>query len=45
MPIRIMGAKHEPVRPYLIQPQMEQLMINYASTEHIVTKLARFHIG
>ena len=45
VPVRIMGAKHEPVQPYLIQPQMEQLMINYAeSTEHIVTKLARFHI-
>lgn len=45
VPVRIMGAKHEPVQPYLIQPQMEQLMIDYArSTEHIVPKLARFHI-
>jgi Fic family protein len=45
VPVRIMGAQHEPVQPYLIQPKMEQLMIDFAeSTEHIVTKLARFHI-
>lgn len=45
VPVRIMGAYHEPVQPYMIQPSMEQLMSRYAeSTEHIVTKLARFHI-
>ena len=45
IPVRIMGAQLEPVHPYLIQPKMEQLMASYAeSTEHIVTKLARFHI-
>lgn len=45
VPVRIMGAQAEPVQPYLIQPCMEQLMLNYAeSTEHIVRKLARFHI-
>ncbi len=45
VPVRIMGAQHEPVQPYLIQPRMEQLMLSYAeSAEHIVTKLARFHI-
>lgn len=45
VPVRIMGAQHEPVQPYLIQPRMEQLMFSYAeSSEHIVTKLARFHI-
>ena len=45
VPVRIMGAQHEPVQPYLIQPKMEQLMIAFAeSAEHIVTKLARFHI-
>lgn len=43
--VRIMGAHNELVQPYLIQPRMEQLLYNYAeSTEHIVTKLARFHI-
>ena len=45
IPVRIMGAAHEPVQPYLIQPKMEQLLIDFKnSNEHIVTKLARFHI-
>lgn len=45
VPVRIMGAAHEPVQPYLIQPKMEQLLIDFKnSNEHIVTKLARFHI-
>ena len=43
--VLIMGAKHEPVQPYLIKPKMEQLLIDYQnSTEHIATKMARFHI-
>ena len=45
VPVRIMGAHHEPVQPYLIEPKMEQLLLEYAaSEEHIVTRLARFHI-
>lgn len=33
------------MQPYLIEPEMEQLLRDFAeSTEHIVTKLARFHI-
>lgn len=45
VPVRIMGAQTNPVQPYMIQPSMEQLMKRYAeSKEHIVTKLARFHI-
>lgn len=45
VPVRIMGAHHEPVQPYLIEPKMEQLLLDYAaSEEHVVTKLARFHI-
>ena len=45
VPVRIMGAHHEPVQPYLIEPRMEQLLLDYAaSEEHIVTRLARFHI-
>ena len=45
IPVRIMGAQHETAQPYLIQPKMEQLLLDYAnSSEHIVTKLARFHI-
>ena len=45
IPVKIMGAKHEPVQPYLIQPKMEQLLEAYRnSTEHIVPRLARFHV-
>ena len=45
VPVRIMGAHHETVQPYLIEPEMEQLLHDYQkSNEHIVTKLARFHI-
>lgn len=45
VPVRIMGAQHEPVQPYLIAPKMEQLLRDYDdSDEHIVTKLVRFHI-
>lgn len=45
IPVRIMGASHEPVQPYLIEPKMQQLLIDYnESEEHIITKLARFHI-
>lgn len=45
IPVRIMGAQHEPVQPYLIQPKLEQLLENYRnSTEHIIPRLARFHI-
>lgn len=45
IPVRILGARHEPVQPYRIAPEMERLLRDYAeNSEHIVTKLARFHI-
>lgn len=45
IPVRIMGAAHEPVQPYLIIPKMEELLAEYKnSKEDIVTKLAHFHI-
>ena len=45
VPVHIMGAHHEPVQPYLIVPRMEKLLQDYAqSDEHLVSKLARFHI-
>lgn len=45
VPVKIMGAVHEPVQPYLIIPQMEKLLENYkTSDEDFVTKLARFHL-
>ena len=45
VPVKIMGAKHEPVQSYLIQPKMEQLLEDYRNnTDHIISRLARFHI-
>lgn len=45
VPVRILGARHEPVQPYLIQPKMEQLLEAYAASEdHIIPRLARFHL-
>ncbi len=45
VPVKIMGAKHTPPQPYLVQPQMEALLIHYhESTEEITARLARFHI-
>ena len=45
VPVRIMGAKHEPVQPYLIEPKMEQLLQKYSKlSENIITRLAQFHI-
>ena len=45
VPVKIMGAVHEPVQPYLIVPQMERLLENYKSSDDdFVTKLARFHL-
>ncbi len=45
VPVKIMGAKHEPVQPYLIQPKLEQLLADYRNdTDHIIPRLARFHI-
>lgn len=45
VPVRIMGAKHIPPEPYLIEPQMNQLLSSLnKSKEDILTKLAMFHI-
>lgn len=46
VPVRIMGAKHEPVQPYLIDPKMNDLMRQYAADKrNIVEKLADLHIA
>lgn len=45
VPVRIMGVKHEPVQPYMIEPKMEELLKKFMEgKEHIITKLACFHI-
>lgn len=46
VPVRIMGAKNEPVQPYMIEPKMYELMQKYAADErNIVEKLADLHIA
>lgn len=45
IPVYIAGAKTTPVQPYLIAPNMEQLIADYQSgKEHIVSRLARLHL-
>ncbi|MGN0727030.1 MAG: Fic family protein [Anaerovoracaceae bacterium] len=45
VPVRILGAQHEPVQPYLISPMMEQLLTDYEESDaNIITRLVKFHI-
>lgn len=45
IPVRILGAAHEPAPPHLIAEKMVALLKSYGqSQENIITKLARFHI-
>ncbi len=46
VPVRILGAHHEPVQPYLIEPQMNELLQNFKNDNtNIAEKLALFHIN
>ena len=43
--VKIMGAKHEPISPYLIEPEIKKLIKEYnKSSENIIRKLAKFHL-
>jgi excisionase family DNA binding protein len=45
IPVKIMGAFHEPPQPYLIPVQMEQLVRESAhDKKHIIEKAALFHL-
>jgi len=47
VPVTIVGAVHKPPQPYLITPQMEQLIIDYTETlqtKHIIESVAEFHL-
>ena len=45
IPVKIVGAKNQPVQPYMIESKMKQLLIDYnENNEPIITKLARFHL-
>ena len=40
-----MGAQHTPPQPYLVEPKMTGILLNFKnSKENIVEKSARFHI-
>ena len=47
IPVRIMGAFTEPVQPYMIEPQMAELISENEKREktmNIVERIARFHL-
>lgn len=45
IPVRIMGACHEPPQPYSVAPQMEQLVAEFKSTKlHPIEAAALFHL-
>lgn len=47
VPVRISGALHTPPQPYLVAPQMETLIADYAEavkSKHIIEAVAKFHL-
>ena len=47
VPVRISGALHTPPQPYLVAPQMETLIADYAEavkSKHIIAAVAKFHL-
>jgi len=47
IPVKIVGAYHEPPQPYLIEPKMHEIMQKHAKrkkTTHILECLALFHL-
>lgn len=46
VPVKILGAYHVPVHPYLIEPEINELLSNYKNDDrNIAEKLALFHIN
>lgn len=47
IPVKIMGAAHEPPQPYLIEPQMEKLIRDSSKNKkvmHVIERVALFHL-
>ncbi len=47
IPVRIMGAFHEPPQPYMVEPLMRDLLLKHAERKksmHIVEAVALFHL-
>ena len=47
IPVRIMGAFHEPPQPYLVESMMNELIVNHTdrkTTKHLIETVALFHL-
>jgi len=47
IPVRIMGAFHEPPQPYMVEPMMNDLLLNHCQRKdkmHLVEAIALFHL-
>lgn len=47
IPVRIMGAFHEPPQPYLVEPMMNKLIVKHTSRKaimHLIEAVALFHL-
>ncbi|AMJ40929.1 Fic family protein [Anaerotignum propionicum] len=47
IPVRIMGAFHEPPQPYMVEPMMNDLIVNHSQRKekmHLVEAVALFHL-
>lgn len=47
IPVRIMWAFHEPPQPYMVEPMMNELIVNHAQRKtamHLVEAIALFHL-
>lgn len=47
IPVRIMGAFHEPPQPYMVEPMMNNLIVTHAQRKtvmHLVEAVALFHL-
>jgi Fic family protein len=47
VPVIITGSKHTPPQPYLVQPQMETLLLDYGQIKcdkHIIEAVSEFHL-
>lgn len=46
IPVSISGASHTPPQPYLIEPQMEQLVADFNNKSHVhpLERISKFHL-
>lgn len=47
IPVRIMGAFHQPPQPYMVEPMMNNLLIHHSerkATKHLIEAIALFHL-